>query len=70
MLGSVLLLNENDMRIQYKNGNYRDYDRLVDSFEDFCLSCCLEVLKEFSNYSLDEIKKMAKKHNLLKLYIS
>lgn len=65
----VFLLNENEMRVHYKNGNYRDYERLVDSFDDFCLNCCIEVLKEFSNYSIEEIEKEFEKHDILKYYV-
>ena len=67
----VLLLNENDMRVHYKNGNYRDYCDLgsIDSFEDFCLSSCIEVLKVFSHYSVEELEKTFKEHCMLKSFV-
>lgn len=68
MSNKVLLLSEHEMREHYKNGNYRDKDDLVETFEDFCLNSCIEVLKTFSNYSFEEIREIFKKHYLLKLY--
>ncbi len=65
----VLLLDKVEMRLQYENGNYRNYDNLVKNFRDFCVSCCVEALKNFSNYSLEEIRKEFKKHDILKLYV-
>ena len=69
-LGEVLLLDEKDMIKHYKNGNYRDYCDLgsIDSFEDFCLSSCTEVLKEFSFYSLEQIEEIFKEHYILKSF--
>ena len=65
----VLLLDEHEMQLQYKNGNYRNYGDLVETFDDFCVSCCVEVLKNFSDYSLEKICEEFKKHDMLNLHV-
>ena len=69
MTGKVLLLSLCEMKEHYNKGNYRDADRLVESFDDFCALCCCEVLKEFSGYSFELICEEFIKHDLLKLYV-
>ena len=66
---TVLLLNETEMRGYYQNGNYQDYGDLINNFGDFCVNCCVEVLKEFSNYSFEEIEHEFVKHDILKVYV-
>ena len=65
----VSLLNIDEMREQYVAGNYRNYVDWDYSFDDFCLSSCIEVLKSFNNYSVDDIEEEFKKHDILKLYV-
>lgn len=68
----ILLLNEVKMREQYQSKNYREYGdpiNFIESFEDFCASCCIEVLKSFNNYSVEEIKKIFENHTFLKFYL-
>ena len=66
--GKIMLLNESEMKNHYISGNYRNYTDREYSFDDFCLSCCIEVLKNFSDYSVEDIKEELKKHNILKMY--
>lgn len=65
----VLLLNIDEMRARYREGNYRNYTDWDYFFDDFCVSSCIEVLKNFSNYSIYDIEDNFKKHDILKLYI-
>ena len=64
----VLLLNIDEMREHYREGNYRNYADWEYSFSDFCLSSCIEVLKMFSNYSINDIEANFGKHDMLKKY--
>lgn len=66
ILGQILLLNIAEMRKYYSSGNYRNYTDWDYSFDDFCLSSCIEVLKSFCDYSIDKIEAEFKKHDILK----
>lgn len=61
----VLLLTFDEMKERFQKGDYRNYDG-INTFEDFCLFSCVEVLKEFSDFSIEEVISELLNHNILK----
>ena len=65
----VLLMTIEEMMVEYHKKNYCDYDLGKIRFDDFCCISCIEVLKWFNDYNVEQIGAEFSGRDILKDFL-